>query len=214
MSSKKNPNPTETPSSSTAMATDVAPPPTYNASAGDQPFVDGQAQPPPPQVDEPDVAAAFANLKLSNETADPDADTCLAHLKLLFAIQNMKEEVGYTDGLWGIWDSRADTDELDELVGDDEQISIAVKDSKDPDARKLIALSKLREKRWALFVARAVDRYESWWASLPNNGALTESDMEMPISLKHAGFVNDQGTSIVWRKKMLPPLGTASPCTL
>lgn len=29
----------------------------------------------------------------------PDANTCLAHLKLLSALQTLKEDVGYTDGL-------------------------------------------------------------------------------------------------------------------
>lgn len=32
----------------------------------------------------------------------PDANTCLAHLKLLSPLQALKEDVGYTDGLWGL----------------------------------------------------------------------------------------------------------------
>ncbi|KAI1025293.1 hypothetical protein LB505_009619 [Fusarium chuoi] len=40
------------------------------------------------------------------------------------------------------------------------------------------SLSKVREKRWALFVARAVDRYEAWWDSLPRElSRLTEGIM-------------------------------------
>lgn len=196
-------------SASAAAAT--APPPTYNASANDQAVPDGQVPPPPPDhTDTVDVAAAFANLRLSNEPQDPDADTCLAHLKLLFAIQTMKEDVGYTDGLWNIWDSRANSNELDELVVDDTQAAVAVNKAKDPNAGKLVALSKLREKRWALFVARAVDRYEAWWASLPSLGALTERNMETANSPKHSGFVSQPAESIVWNEMMLPPLGSAT----
>src|SRR5690242_1185923 len=69
--------------------------------------------PPPPAYVEVDSDAnpssAYENLSpsLFNRFLDPSAETCLAHLKLLFAIQAMKEDVGYTDGLWGLWDSRA-----------------------------------------------------------------------------------------------------------
>src|ERR1044072_1405222 len=43
-----------------------------------------------------DITASFAHLKLGNAPKQPDADTCLAHLKLLIDIQTLKTDVGYT----------------------------------------------------------------------------------------------------------------------
>lgn len=187
-------------SPSTAAA---APPPPYTASS----VRDGQAQPTEAQDAGVDVTAAFANLRLSNEAQDPDADTCLAHLKLLFAIQAMKEEVGYTDGLWGIWDTRTDTGELGDLVVDEPDAKSG-NNAHGADERKLATLSKLREKRWALFVARAVDRYESWWSSLRSTFPLIERDMETPSTPKYDSFVDPPQDPIAWNDMMLPPLGT------
>ncbi|KAH6652037.1 hypothetical protein BKA67DRAFT_660806 [Truncatella angustata] len=90
------------------------------------------------------------NLLTTNLTSIPTVDSCLAHLRLLRAFEVLKRKTGYTDGLWDIWDSRAQN--------------------------KLDILSKLREKRWAIFVARAVDRYEAWWKSFVPD-MLKEKDM-------------------------------------
>lgn len=211
--SHQKPGLAEASSSPTAPGT-VAPPPAYTESASDQPVRDGQPQPTGQPDDAVDVTAAFASLKLSNEPEDPDADTCLAHLKLLAAIQAMKEEVGYTDGLWGIWDTRADTGELDEPVPEGPDAKAGGKDAPSADAKKLATLSKLREKRWALFVARAVDRYESWWATLWSTGPLIEWDMETPSSLKHEKFVDRPQYQAPWNDKILPPLGTMGSAAL
>ncbi|KAL2022079.1 hypothetical protein VTK56DRAFT_6123 [Thermocarpiscus australiensis] len=131
---------------------------------------------------------------------DPKVATCLAHLKLLFAIQCMKEEVGLTDGLWGLWDARAgplspSTDKL----GPELSVQQRMED------KTLEALSRIREKRWALCVARAVDRYETWWKSLCGR-PLTEQDMDMPGSVAYSKFPTDPNVVIAWGEDMLPPL--------
>ena len=73
-----------------------SPPPSYSASA---------AQEPPP-----DISAAFANLDLHESSASaqtPSPDECLAHLKLLEAFYSLRQEVYQHDGLFGINDSFA-----------------------------------------------------------------------------------------------------------
>src|SRR5262249_36836054 len=104
------------------------------------------------------INAAFEALSLSDGPQNPDANTCLAHLKLLFAIHSLKTDIGYTDGLWGIADAS-----IEGLTDAQEEKRLK---AVNPDER-MAALSRLREKRWAIFLARAVDRYEAWWTTLP-----------------------------------------------
>ncbi|KAM0327175.1 hypothetical protein ACHAQA_006307 [Verticillium albo-atrum] len=130
-----------------------------------------------------DLAPALGALSLnSTPMAKPTADVCLAHLRLLFAFQVLKNEVGYTDGLWEIWDERAKG-----------------------NAKVLAAL---REKRWALYVARAVDRYAAWWQSFVPD-MLLESDLVTPGMVgrtgRYIGFVND-AKPMKWTEDMLPPI--------
>ena len=176
----------------TADGSDEPPPPGYNDAT----------QLADPLPDDVDVTASFASLSLSPTPQNPDSDTCLAHLKLLYAIQGMKEDVGYTDGLWNIWDSRADDEREDLSLG--AMPDAAPAKLADDDKRK-IAISKIREKRWAVFVARAVDRYESWWQSL-SGVMLREADMEDAKSPKYVKLPSDS-TITAWKEDMLPPLG-------
>jgi len=142
-------------------------------------------------VDGPSAAelnAAFANLNISESvTAFPDPDRCLAHLKLLAAFHNLKEDVGYTDGLFGLWDARCE---------------MASKRDK--------ALAKTREKRWALFIARAVERFEAWWinslCAQETSKRLEQKDMRSD-NLSFMEFMK-RGIAQKWTTDMLPPLGT------
>ncbi|KAJ4319066.1 hypothetical protein N0V84_006519, partial [Fusarium piperis] len=167
-------------------------PPPYEETAG---------APAPPDVD---PVASFADLKLDSQPHDPYSDTCLAHLKLLFAFQSLKEDVGYTDGLFGIWDSRADGAITIAENGEIEEHVRADGDVPD-DEEKRKALSKIREKRWALFVARAVDRYEAWWNSLTGGRPLTEKDMEESRTTAYEAFALRKEETY-WHKEALPPL--------
>jgi len=196
----------------------AVPPPAYEET-DDIPVANGKPpldQPPqaepPPLVNAPpvDITAGFANLRLASHPKDADVDTCLAHLKLLAAFQNMKEEVGYTDGLWNIWDTRADTANF---VVDPEappaDASVTEQLVEDPSQRtaedKMAVLSRLREKRWAIFVARAVDRYQAWWTSL-YQPSLTEVNMTTPHEASYEAFPTT-GDILAWTPAMLPPLG-------
>lgn len=158
--------------------------------------------PPPAYSEAADVdvdnTAAFSTLSLHDTPKDPDADTCLAHSKLLFALQSLKEDVGYTDGLWDIWDSRQDT--LDPAAHRLPDADTATT----PDAGTKIKLSAIREKRWALYVARAVDRYEAWWSTFDTN-FLREDDMKLASGALYHNFVSDK-QYMTWDESMLPPL--------
>ena len=161
---------------------------------------DPEERPPPPV----DLDAAMQNLSLSAAPQKPDADKCLAHLKLLFAFHTMKEDVGYTDGLWGIWNSRADVPAMDLELGD--AVDEKSKPIRDDPERKRNILSKIREKRWAVFVARAVDRYEAWWSSLDYDPPVTVSSIEDLENPEYSDFPK-AGYRDYWTSDMLPPLG-------
>ncbi|PNP42296.1 hypothetical protein TGAMA5MH_05978 [Trichoderma gamsii] len=157
-----------------------------------------------------DVNAAFLNLSFESSITDHldiryniSEDACLAHLKLLHAIQSMKEEVGYTDGLWNLWNDRGKW-ALDELRADADWSTIRMLEKSNAKTVTQVGHSRIREKRWALFVARAVDRYETWWRSLGENDMLTEEDMADPDSYKFKKFPTSR--RLVWEERMLPPL--------
>jgi hypothetical protein len=144
-------------------------------------------------------------LEVSDVSGDVSPETCLAHLKLLAAFRNLKEDVGCTDGLFGIFDSRAsfvkarDSSSTVSAEGDD----------------MANYLSMLRQKRWVLFIGRAVDRYEAWWNTFPAK-YLHEIDVEEK-SPKYESFI-DGAEPLLWDHSMLPPLGkfgqvTRTSCT-
>lgn len=158
-----------------------------------------------------DINAAFTDLSFESSITDQldirysiSEDTCLAHLKLLYAIQAMKEEVGYTDGLWNLWNDRGKW-ALDDLRADADWSMIRKLEKSNSKTITQVGHSRIREKRWALFVARAVDRYEAWWNSLVETDMLTEQDMTDPDSYRYVKFPTSR--RLIWEEKMLPPLG-------
>lgn len=147
-----------------------------------------------PSFDE--INSSFSNLKIGDTPKNfPDTDLTLAHLKILEAFFILKQEVGYTDGAFELWDSRAPG--TDESVANDEM------------ARKtrMEALSKIREKRWALYVDRAVRRFEIWWMRVlcqqEQSVMLTQSHMQ---TMAYQDFPSS-GKVQRWTIAMLPPLG-------
>ncbi|KAK2000681.1 hypothetical protein LX36DRAFT_602640 [Colletotrichum falcatum] len=189
----------------------ATPPPTYEATQEEPPpFGD---QPPPfeasggpgrgrshTEEDIANITAAFSSLRLGTQR-DPDVDSCLAHLKLLYAIQTLKDEVGYTNGLWDLWDIRAGPlpgSETEEKGG-----SSNIKDSEDRTKR---VLAMLREKRWAVYLARAVDRYETWWKTLSEE-RLREAEMRS-VDKSPEKYVRfpDGSDDYPWSVDNLPPL--------
>ncbi|KAK4249025.1 hypothetical protein C7999DRAFT_39873 [Corynascus novoguineensis] len=186
------------------------PPPVY------APKTSSQVLPDVTDADIANMTAAFDSLNLSNLPVDPDVDTCLAHLRLLFAFQWMKEDVGFTDGLWDLWDSNAGR--IEEWMRRPEKGPIGERQAtEDGDAERKVLmgdktmkyLSNIREKRWSLFVARAVDRYQIWWQYLMEflpGEPLKEYNMDTPGSRQYSEFTCQSGSVLHWREDMLPPL--------
>nr|OQO18597.1 hypothetical protein B0A51_12085 [Rachicladosporium sp. CCFEE 5018] len=109
----------------------------------------------PPQYDlddaipPPDITAGFSNLSLSGPSTDklPTVDETIAHLKLLECFYRLRQIVGKTDGAFSVSNSPVPADaQRDEL------------------------LVELAEKRWAIYVARAVDRFDNWITAIAPAG--------------------------------------------
>lgn len=153
-------------------------------------------------------AVTFADLDISSGPHSPTANYCLLHLKLLYAFEALKEDIGYVDGLWGLWNSRAAQGVVHIPVHDELGcVTEKVKDATNDDEARQTALSQIREKRWALFVARAVDRYEAWLNSMSEGPRLHEEEMEKKGSDSYEYFVKDGQTRSEMTMEQLPPLG-------
>lgn len=135
------------------------------------------------------------DLKLDGAQPTPSVGQCIVHLKLMEAFARLREEVGAADGLFGISDGLA---ELGQFWSADE-------------ASRAHTRAQIRERRWAVYVARAANRFEHWWrAALPNipNGKPSDKPrqayfaFDSPYRLMPLSFHPVQFTRAV-----LPPLG-------
>lgn len=149
-------------------------PPTYSQNAPDSDIVN--------------ATATLANLKLANDVV-PSIDQCIAHLRLLEAFYNLREDVSTQDGLFGLKDSMAGID----------------------SSRDESALFRIREKRWAVYVARAVERFTIWYQTcIPSrNNAKSSRPMKQPdiVNIKEFDVIPEVGHPLVFTKDNLPPLG-------
>lgn len=166
--------------------------------------------PPPPYGSRTDpvtgLEASFDNFGVKDQLWDLSEDTCLVHLKLLQAFHLLKEEVGYTDGLFGLWNRSA---EGGIVLHEKQETLPSGRNLADASESQLLALSKIREKRWALYVARAVDRYEAWWKSIEGT-LLTVNDMLANSQSAYLSFT-ETTARFEWADAILPPLGMACP---
>jgi hypothetical protein len=133
----------------------------------------------------PDLTAGFANLNLADLSPVPTPDRCIAHLKLLEALHQLREDTGMKDGLFGLSDGLVPA-----TINDEE---------------KSRTLAKMREKRWAIYVARASKRFESWWDKCiqPARTMITEQELVTPFFQNIA----DTGNPMPFTQDTLPPLG-------
>lgn len=108
---------------------------------------------------------------------------CVAYAKFLAALADLRQTISRTDGLFGIHDS-----EGERFHGDE----------------KNQALNQIREKRWAVYVTRAVHRYTVWWTeSTPTSAKPTIDFVEHICYEKSAFNVEEVKLSL----EDLPPLG-------
>ena len=156
--------------------------------------------PPPAYAEEQqqgrEPAGPIRPLNLSR-TAGPEritsstSDECIAHLKLLAAFADLRDTIGRTDDLFGI-SNRV----LEAFSGQDDMNKVA---------------ASLSEKRWAVYVARAVERFTVWWTkcvpiySIGGDGRnITVSEVERGLDLKEA---TTSTVKIQWTRETVPPLG-------
>ena len=114
-----------------------SPPPSYTTSPPpQQPSVDGKDH----VIDPPDLTAGFRNLSLPATSA-----------RVPQVNHRLRRTVVATDGLFGVSDAQF----LNHLPPETRASST--------DAE---LLSRLGEKRWTIYVTRAVKRFERWWFAL------------------------------------------------
>lgn len=118
-------------------------------------------------------------------------DECIAHLKLLAAFADLRDTIGKSDSLFGI-----DNKEIERFS--------------DPNTMNEAA-AVLSEKRWAVYVTRAVERFTVWWQKCVPlcgvdglNSNLTVKNIEHGRNLEKAPYCK---LRIDWTPETMPPLG-------
>ena len=133
----------------------------------------------------------------------PNTSQGICHLKLLFAFSKLKEHITNLDGLFDIFNLPDDqpADDFEDLK----------------HSRALLRI-RIREKRWAVYVARAAYRFERWWSAMrAQNQAeqLKFEDMRGHNSKYVESVKKDVKDSVgSWMNGMMPPLGESSTPTV
>ncbi|KAK0644786.1 Glycine-rich domain-containing protein 1, partial [Lasiodiplodia hormozganensis] len=169
---KKSPRDSFVSSHSRNSSSAAAPPPAYGEQQTDGPSNEAPALP-------PDFTSRLQSLNIDplRRQAVPAADECIVHLKLLEAFYNLRQDIETTEGIFGIasptpataapqYEKKAlDQDAKAEDGAVDEELKHKIK--------------QVREKRWAVYVSRAVERYEQWF--LERIPKLTGGEMVGPM---------------------------------
>lgn len=93
----------------------------------------------------------------------PTSDEIVIHLRLLHIFDRVKSDIQTRDGLYGIYN--------------DCSVSRAARTK----AQRAAIQSMIARKRWDLYVARAIDRFELWWKGVRHflgTGYLKLGDLE------------------------------------
>lgn len=138
------------------------------------------------------LAAQTANLSVSSidpYSERPSREQVMAHLKFLHAVQALRVSIRAQDGLFNLHDSD-------------------IRDAKAPgqadELRKLLS-----EKRWAVYVARAVERFTAWWNTLRGRiGTQGARLADFEVTGRLDAWVRDGlPEGVIRTKDDLPPLG-------
>lgn len=143
----------------------------------------------PPGYDQIDEQApAIPPLDLSHNAGSPNSttvtrDQCVVHLKFLAALADLRDSVAGNEGLFGLHEPP-----LSEFPEHVEEVR-----------------ARVREKRWAVYTARAVDRYTKWWETcIPSNRPCPRlNDLEN----QSYDRITEGNHQLSWSKDSLPPLG-------
>jgi hypothetical protein len=123
---------------------------------------------------------------ISPFTELPTVDQTMAHLKFLHAIQNLRISISAQDGLFNLNDSdivdaKAQTEEMSKL---------------------------LSEKRWAVYVARAVERFTVWWHVLKHRAGTRGAKLtDFEVRGLPDTWVEGLPERVMRTRDDLPPLG-------
>lgn len=140
-----------------------------------------QIERPLPPVPELPTLSLDSNAGPSKSTS-VTPDECVAHLKFLAALADLRDTVSTDDGLFGIYDSEAD-----KFISDVGQ-----------------ARARIREKRWAVYTARAVKRFSIWWDKcIPTSGFRPR---HTDLKTSTYPMVINCNTQLSWPRDALPPL--------
>lgn len=143
----------------------------------------------PPPYDEISVPeyVTIPLLDLNKDAGSPHSSTvtpdqCAAHLKLLAAFADLRDCISTKDGLFGLHDAQAEEYR---------------------DGRNHM-LAKVREKRWAVYVSRATERYLVWWRECisSSEGRPTLKTLQNI----HYGSITGCLSRISWSYQYMPPL--------
>ncbi|GAQ39428.1 hypothetical protein AKAW_03305 [Aspergillus niger] len=135
------------------------------------------------------VSSSMTSFLLSDVSTSPSSEPkyvtqkqCVIHLKLLSAFAELRDVVSNNDGLFGLHD----TDGHQEGDAQDKYHAL------------------VKEKRWAVYVARAVKRYKNWWfRCLPSPEPLPK--MAEIRRNAYANVVKPEKI-VEWHQDILPPL--------
>lgn len=177
-------------------------PPDYTA--------DGDALP-------PDYTAGFASLSISDEPSleIPQVNETIAHLKTLECFYRLKQTIATTDGIFGIDNAK--------VVDIARTFGLGNGDGADE------FLPRLAEKRWAIYVSRAVDRFHAWVSTavpattMPTMAELEESGRSGHIVMESAHVQHQMppidrsnmppvDVLMVWHAYMLNPRAYLEDC--
>ncbi|RLM01276.1 hypothetical protein CFD26_104085 [Aspergillus turcosus] len=144
----------------------------------------------PPGYDQIDEQApAIPPLDLSHNAGSSNSttvtrDQCVVHLKFLASLADLRDSVAGNEGLFGLHEPP-----LSEFPEHVEEVR-----------------ARIREKRWAVYTARAVDRYTKWWETcIPSNRPCPRlKDLEN----QSYDRITEGNHLLSWSKDSLPPLGT------
>ncbi|KAI1927265.1 hypothetical protein LOZ65_002392 [Ophidiomyces ophidiicola] len=126
----------------------------------------------------------------SKQSAEITLDECIAHLKLLAAFADLRDTISQSDGLFGLEDAN-------------------FVDPNTPKDQRDALIALVREKRWAIYVARAVSRFEAWFLDVLQEGPgscqgrITIRDIEENSGWEHFPSWSKR---ISWTADSLPPL--------
>ncbi|KAF2789775.1 hypothetical protein K505DRAFT_340982 [Melanomma pulvis-pyrius CBS 109.77] len=174
----------------------------------------------------PEVRPVLENLDFEPSPLQlPTAAECIVHLKLLHAFAKLRHDVGNQEGLFGIDLEKFERAEEETTPGGDShqpdgvheqntaKATIPTHTLTEEEKEEAALAERIREKRWSVFVTKAVDRFQKWWGSLsakanPSFLPLSTEDFKsaniglnynMPFQTQWSGL--DEGFSSI-----LPPL--------